>query len=104
MSYTFTGRFSPVSSFVRRYTASAGTAIYLHFGFSPDGGLFSVQFDGELEVDQLDSFSPDSGTCKVGYSKEGLENKEHTIVVETIGPSPLASEESQGGLDVEGIV
>ena len=55
-------------------------------------------------MDQLDSFSSDSESCKVGYLKEGLENKEHTIVVESIGPSPQAPETSEGGLDVESIL
>ena len=104
MSYTFAGKFPLISSFPPTLPSSAGTAIYLSFGFNPDGGLFSVEIDGELEVDELDSFSAESALCKVGYSKESLENKDHIIVIETVGPSPQAPETSEGGLNVEGIM
>ena len=55
-------------------------------------------------MDELDSFSAQSELCKVGYSKERLENSEHTIVIETVGPSPQAPETSEGGLDVASIM
>ena len=55
-------------------------------------------------MEDLDSYSADSELCKVGYSKESLENTEHTIIIETVGPSPQAPETSEGGLDVESIM
>jgi hypothetical protein len=81
----------------------AGTAIYLSLAVNPDGGLSSVELDGELETNQLDSYAADTN-CKVGYSKEGLENKPHSIVITSLGPSPQAPVTSPGGLDIENIM
>ena len=80
----------------------AGTAIFLNLAASPDGGLYSVELDGETT--QLDSYAADTSTCKVGYSKQGLENKLHSIVVTTLGPSPQAPSTSAGVLDIENIM
>jgi hypothetical protein len=74
----------------------------LNLAANPDGGLYSVELDGETT--QLDSYAADTTSCKVGFAKEGLENKQHSIVITTLGPSPQAPVTSPGVLDIENIM
>ena len=69
----------------------------------PDGGLFSVELDGQRM--ELDSYMPNIVSCQVGLvALDHLENESHTIFIVTLGPSPQASVTSSGGLHIEGIV
>jgi hypothetical protein len=80
-----------------------GTAIYLKLGTGPDSGVFQVELDGESQ--QVDSFSAVDDTCKVGYKREHLEDKQHDMVITTLGPSPQAPQaNSDGTLDIENIM
>ena len=82
--------------------SDAGTALYLKLGSGPESGVFSVELDGEAE--KVDSFAMvDNTTCKVGYQKEGLENKEHNMIITSLGASPQAPQ-TAGTLDVENIM
>jgi hypothetical protein len=65
--------------------------------------VFQVELDGESQ--QVDSFSAVDDTCKVGYKKENLEDKQHDMVITTLGPSPQAPRpDSDGTVDIENIM
>jgi hypothetical protein len=65
--------------------------------------VFQVELDGESQ--RVDSFSAVDNTCKVGYKKENLLDKQHDMVVTTLGPSPQAPRADSGGtVNIENIM
>jgi hypothetical protein len=65
--------------------------------------VFQVDLDGESQ--QVDSFSAVDNTCKVGYKKENLVDKQHDMVITTLGPSPQAPQAaSDGTVNIENIM
>jgi hypothetical protein len=101
-SYSFKGE-AVYPSIVRWFDSrrTTGKAVYLKLGTGPDSGVFRVELDGEVE--EVDSFEAVDNTCKVGYQKENLEDKQHNMIITTLGPSPQAPQ-ADGTLDIENIM
>jgi len=74
----------------------------MKIGSGPDGGSYSTTIDDSTT--NHDSFSASSAVCDIGFKRENLENKQHVIVVKTLGVSPQAPVGSTGGLDFEGLM
>jgi len=65
--------------------------------------VFRVELDGESQ--EVDSFSAVDDTCKIGYKKENLADKQHTMIITTLGPSPQAPQtDGDATVDIENIM